>query len=465
MVLQFYNTLTHKKEVFKPITDGKVGFYSCGPTVYWFQHVGNMRAYVFNDTLKRVLRYNGFEVKHVMNYTDVGHLTSDADSGEDKIEKAAAKEGKTAKEISEFYAKAFEKDSAKLNIIPPDILCRATEYIKEQIELIKILEEKGYTYRTSDGIYFDTSKCDDYGKMANLNLEGLEAGKRVDMGEKKNKTDFALWKFSEVPGKRQQEWDSPWGLGFPGWHTECCVMSTKHLGKQFDIHTGGEDHIQVHHTNEIAQSECAYGKKPWVRFWMHNAFLVHKGEKVSKSKGGLYTISELEKKGFPPLAYRYFCLGTHYRKPLNFSIEILEGAKKAYERLKNSVLSLKSKDDSNKTERYESFKKEFTEAVNDDLNTPKALAVLWDVIKDEELGSKEKLELLLDFDKVLGLGIKDFKEEAVEIPDDIRKIVDEREKARAEKDWETADHLRDLLKERGYEILDSKEGPKLKKVK
>ena len=293
MVLKLFNTLGRKKQTFKPI--GKeVGMYSCGPTVYLYQHIGNLRSYIFADILKRVLLYNEFKVKHVINITDVGHLTSDADEGEDKIEKAAAREGKKAEDIANYYFKIFEEDLNKLNIISPDVWCKATEHIKEQIELIKKLEKRGYTYKTSDGIYFNTSKFKNYGKLALLNSEGLEAGKRISVGEKKNKTDFALWKFSEKPGKRQQEWNSPWGIGFPGWHIECSAMSSKYLGEQFDIHMGGEDHIPIHHTNEIAQSECAFGKKPWVNFWMHGAFLTSKGEKVSKSKGGLFTISELK---------------------------------------------------------------------------------------------------------------------------------------------------------------------------
>jgi cysteinyl-tRNA synthetase len=288
-MLKLFNTLTRKKENFKPIKPGEVGMYSCGPTVYWYQHIGNMRAYIFADSLKRVLEYNNLKVKHIINITDVGHLTSDSDSGEDKMEKAAAKENKSAKEIADHYFKAFEKDLDKLNIIYPSKWTKATEYIKEQIDLIKKLEDKGYTYKTSDGIYYDTSKFKNYVNLAKLNKEGLQAGKRIGMGEKKNNTDFALWKFSQEEGKRQQEWKSPWGIGFPGWHIECSAMSMKYLGEHFDIHTGGEDHIPIHHTNEIAQSEGATGKK-FVNYWMHVAFLVNnEGEKVSKSKGGCDT--------------------------------------------------------------------------------------------------------------------------------------------------------------------------------
>ena len=290
MQLKLYNTLSRKKEVFKPIKKGSVGMYSCGPTVYWYQHIGNLRTYISNDILKRVLEFDGYNVKHIINVTDVGHLTSDSDTGEDKIEKAAKKEKKKASQIAEHYFKAFKSDFKKLNIISPSTWVWATKHIKEQIELIKILEKKGFTYQTSDGVYFDTSKLKDYGKLARLDFSKLKAGKRIDIGEKKQKTDFALWKFSEKLSKRQQEWKSPWGIGFPGWHLECSAMSSKYLGKQFDIHTGGQEHVPVHHTNEIAQSETAFGKKPWVKYWVHFGWLLSGGEKVSKSKGGLYTI-------------------------------------------------------------------------------------------------------------------------------------------------------------------------------
>lgn len=462
MSLKLYNTLAREKEIFKPIKDKKVGFYSCGPTVYWYQHIGNLRTYIFSDILKRVLVYDGLKVKHVMNVTDVGHLTSDADTGEDKIEKAAKKEGKKAEDIANYYWKIFRDDFKRLNIIEPDIWCKATDHIKEQIDLIKKLEKKGYTYRTSDGIYFDTSRLNDYGKLARLNKEGLKEGKRIAMGEKRNKTDFALWKFSEKPGVRQQEWESPWGIGFPGWHIECSAMSSKYLGKQFDIHTGGEDHIQIHHTNEIAQSESAFGKKPWVRYWLHGAFLVFKGEKVSKSKGGLYTINELGENGFDALDYRYFCLNTHYRKQLSFSLENLEGAKNAYGRLKKIIVELKSKNDSNKTKNYEIYKKEFQESIDDDLNIPQALAVLWDLLRDKKLGSKEKLELAYDFDRVFGLNMKDIKEEKQEIDKDIKELIKEREEARKRKDFAKSDKIREELSKRGVILEDTESGVRWK---
>lgn len=460
--MKIFNTLTRKKEEFKPIVKGKVGFYSCGPTVYWFQHIGNLRTYIFNDILKRVLRYNGYEVKHVMNVTDVGHLTSDADEGEDKMEKAALKEGKKAEDIADFYLKVFREDMKKLNIVEPDIWCRATEHIKEQIALIEKLEKKGYTYKTSDGIYFETSKFKDYGKLALLNVEGLKAGKRVVMGEKKNKTDFALWKFSEEPGKRQQEWESPWGLGYPGWHIECSAMSTKYLGQPFDIHTGGEDHVPIHHTNEIAQSECAIGKK-MVNYWMHGAFLLFKGEKVSKSKGGLYTVSELQELGYDPLTYRYLCLLTHYKKGLNFTLENLDAAKTAYERLKRKVIELKNEVHKGNDE-SEEYEKEFLSAVNDDLNIPLAVQVTLKLLDDFDFDSKKKLRLLEKFDEVLGLGIKDMKEEKLNIPNEVNKLLKDREEARNNKDWEESDNLREEIKKLGFKVEDKPEGQRLTKI-
>ena len=455
MALKLYNTLTRKKDIFKPINKGEVGMYTCGPTVYWYATIGNLRSYIFSDILKRVLIYDKYQVKHVMNITDVGHLTSDADSGEDKMEKAAAKEGRKAEEIADHYLKVFKEDFDKLNIITPNIWCKATEHIKEQIELIKKLEEKGYTYKTKDGIYFDTSKFKDYGKLALLNIEGLEAGKRIEAREKRNKTDFALWKFSEEPGVRQQEWKSPWGIGFPGWHIECSAMSSKYLGEQFDIHTGGEDHIPIHHTNEIAQSECAFGKKPWVRYWLHGAFLTFKGEKVSKSKGGLYTVSELEEKGYSPLDYRYFCLTAHYRTQLNFSLENLDNAKNSLQRLKRIIDEIK--EDSKPNEKY---LKEFEKAIEDDLDMPSALQVLWKLVRDEN--AVGKIKTIEQMDKVFGLNL--LIKEKVELPEEVKKLVLEREKARKDKDFKKSDELRDKINKLGWKVDDSKEGMKVSKL-
>ena len=451
-MLKLYNTLTRKKEDFIPIEKGKAGMYSCGPTVYWYQHIGNLRSYVFSDILKRVLIYDGYKVRHVMNITDVGHLTSDADEGKDKIEEAAKKEGKRAEDIANFYLKIFREDLKKLNIIFPDIWCKATENIKEQISIIEKLKEKGYTYETSDGIYFDTSKLKDYGKLARLKIKGLQAGKRIEIGEKRNKTDFALWKFSEKPGLRQQEWKAFGRMGFPGWHIECSAMSMKYLGEHFDMHTGGEDHISVHHTNEIAQSEAATGKK-FVNYWLHGAFLTFKGEKVSKSKGGLYTISELEEKGFEPLHYRYFCLNCHYKGQLDFSLENLANAKNSYIRLKNIISVLK--DDKKINEKYIN---EFEKAINDDLDMPKALSVLWNLLRDDK--AEGKINALRKIDDVLGLEL--LKKEKIDIPKEVGGLAEQREKARKEKNWKKSDEFRNKIKEKGFIIEDTEEGYRIK---
>lgn len=459
-MLELYNTLTRKKEVFKPISKKQVGMYTCGPTVYWYATIGNLRTYVFSDVLKRVLEYDGFKVKHVMNVTDVGHLTSDADSGEDKMELATKKEHKSAQEIANYYLGVFKRDLDKLHVLSPDVWPKASEHIKEQIELIEKLEKKGFTYKTKDGIYFDSSKFENYGKLARLNLEGLEKGKRVSAGEKKHASDFALWKFSSRAGERQQEWASPWGIGFPGWHIECSAMSMKYLGETFDIHTGGEDHVPVHHTNEIAQSECATGKK-FVNYWLHGAFLTFKGEKVSKSKGGLYTLSELEEKGYRPEHFRYLCLLTHYRKKLDFSLEHLEAAKTAFNRLVDKYNALKSNFKGAGDSKI--YLDDFSNAIDDDLNMPKAVQVLWKVAEGD-LSDKDKIKLIDSFDSVLGLNLKGFKKHEISVPLEIEELVDEREKARKNKDWKLADKMRDNIRKKGFEVEDSSSGAIVKKL-
>ena len=452
--MRIYNTLTRKKEEFKPIIKKEVGMYVCGPTVYWYQHIGNLRTYIFSDTLRRVLLFNNYKVKEVMNVTDVGHLTSDADTGKDKIEEAAKKEHKKAKDITQYYLNLFKQDFRKLNIIEPNIWCKATEHIKDQIDFIKDLEKKDFTYKTSDGIYFDTFKIKDYGKLGKLDIKGLQAGKRIGLGEKRNKTDFALWKFSEKPGIRQQEWKSPWGIGFPGWHIECSTMSTKYLGKEFDIHTGGIDHIPIHHTNERAQNIARFGK-PSVKYWIHGNFLTFKGEKISKSKGGLLTISELEEKGFNPLEYRYLVLGTHYRKPLNFSLKELETAKNSYQRLKKIILEIKEDKKINKN-----YLKEFEKEINNDLNIPNALQILWGLVRDEKaIGKKQTIK---EMDKVLGLDL--LKKEKISIPKKVKELAEKREQARKGKDFEKSDELRDKIKRLGYQIDDTDKGYVIRKV-
>ncbi len=454
-MLKLYNTLSRKKEGFKSIRDGEVSIYTCGPTVYWFAHVGNFRAYVFSDILRRVLAFDGFEVRHIINVTDVGHLTSDADSGEDKLERAAKKEGKSAGEVSKFYFDAFEKDFDRLNLISPAKWVWATEHIDEQIDMIKTLEEKGFVYVTGDGVYFDTSKFSEYGKLSRKRIEDLEEGKRIDMGEKKNKTDFALWKFSSPEDNRQQEWESPWGRGFPGWHIECSAMAEKYLGKTFDIHTGGEDHVPVHHENEIAQSTACFGVKP-VNYWMHGAFLNIKGGKMSKSKGKIDTIGDLEERGIDALAYRYLCLTSSYRKPLTWSEEAISGALASYRKLKNICLGLE-----NDKEMNEEYLSRFKERINDDLDMPGGLAVAWELVRDEE--AKGKVLTVKKMDEVFGLKL--FSEEKLDVPQDVLHLAEERKIVRDGKDFGKADEIRDEILKKGFVVKDSGDGFVLEKIK
>ena len=451
-MILLHNTLTRKTEEFVPIKKGRVGMYTCGPTVYNYAHLGNLRSYVFEDILKRVLRFNEFKVKHVMNITDVGHLTSDADEGEDKMEKGSAREGKTAWEIAEFYTEAFKKDLAELNISEPDIFCKATDHIKEQIALVKKLEKKGFTYRTLDGVYFDTSKLEDYGKLAGLKNQELRAGARVDIGDKKNMTDFALWKFSPPLVRRQMEWESPWGKGFPGWHIECSAMSTKYLGQPFDIHCGGIDHIPVHHTNEIAQSEAAEGK-PMANYWLHNEFInVGEGAKMAKSGDNFLTLAVLKEKNIDPLAYRYLLLQTHYRKQLAFSWNALGAAQTGLKNLYTTIAGLPKE----KTPNNQGILEQFTAHINNDMDTPAALALIWTNIKDKRASQK----LILELDEVLGLEIKNNleKKPAEEMPEEVKIIARARDDARQNKDWAKSDELRKQLEDLGYTVEDNKDG-------
>ncbi len=451
-MIKLYNSRSRKKETFTPLRQNEVRIYACGPTVYDYAHIGNLRTYIFEDVLKRVLLYNGYEVKHVMNITDVGHLTSDEDTGEDKIEKSAKKKNKTAWEIADYYTEKFKEDIKKLNIADPDIYIKATDTIEEQIDLIKTLEEKGFTYTIEDGVYFDTSKLKNYGEMANL--KDIEAGKRVDVKDKKNSSDFALWKFSPPEEKRQMEWDSPWGVGFPGWHTECVAMSEKCLGIPFDIHCGGIDHIEVHHPNEIAQAEGAYGENP-ANFWMHGEFLNLKDGKMSKSKGNITTISSVEEEGFSPLAYRYLNLTAHYRTKLTFSKEAVQNAETSLLKMKEKI----NPEDFSEEKINKRYKKEFLEAVNDDLNTPKALSVAFAVLKDKELDTAEKSSTLIDFDKVLGLRL----DEKETLPEKVIKLAEERNKARLDKNFKLSDEIREKIKDMGYLVEDTKDSYKIKK--
>jgi cysteinyl-tRNA synthetase len=459
-MIRLYNTLTQRKEIFKPIKNKKVGIYTCGPTVYWFAHIGNLRTYIFEDILKRVFIYNGYEIKHVMNITDVGHLVSDQDIGEDKILLAAKKERKSAKEISRFYERHFKEDLKKLNILKPDVLIRATQTIKDQIELIKILEKKGFAYLLEDGVYFDTSKLKKYGKLWPKGIKILP-GARVEMvAGKRNPTDFALWKFAKE--RKEMVWNSPWGKGFPGWHTECVVMSTKELGIPFDIHCGGIDHILIHHTNEIAQSEAAFGKI-LARYWLHGEFLLVEGKKMAKSLGNIYTLNDLINKGFKPLAYRYLCLGTHYRSKLNFTFDALRSSQKALENLYEKIRELKLKSNGQgTTNKGKKYKREFLKFINDDIDTPKALALMWTLIGDKKILPKEKYEILLDFDRVFGLCLGKIKK--IKVPQRVKELVKIREEYRKRNDFKKADEIREKIKEMGYWIEDTKEGPKVKKL-
>ncbi|MFA4830688.1 MAG: cysteine--tRNA ligase [Patescibacteria group bacterium] len=452
-MLKLYNTLTRKKETFKPLNGNRVGLYACGPTVYNYAHIGNLRTYVFEDLLIRTLKYNGYKVKHIMNITDVGHLTDDADQGEDKMEKGAKREGKTAYEIAEFYTQAFKEDLLDLNILEPSLWCKATDHIGEQIDLVQILIDKGYTYETSDGIYFDTTKLKDYGKLARLDKQDLQAGARVDLGEKKNSHDFALWKFSGEE-KRQMEWDAFGRKGFPGWHIECSAMAMKYLGEQFDIHCGGIDHVPIHHTNEIAQSEATTGKKPWVNFWLHGEFLVIENGKMAKSENNFITLQTLKTKNLSPLAYRYFLLQAHYRRQLAFSWEALEAAQNGFEKLKQQIRLIVSNAITD-----EHVEVEFLDALNDDLNMPEALAVLWTALKDKRIN----LKTVIQFDKILGLNLHDIenKEEKITIPPEAQVLLDERAEARERKDWAESDRLREEIAELGFKVEDTDEGQRV----
>ena len=469
-MLKFYNTLIRKKQIFKPLKDKKVGLYTCGPTVYWFAHIGNLRTYIFEDILKRVLEYNGYKVKHIMNITDVGHLTSNADTGEDKLEKGAKREKKTVWEIAEFYTKAFKQDIKRLNIKPPDVWVKATDTIKEQIELIKILEKKGFTYVIRDGVYFDTSKLKTYGRLWSKKKKKLRAGARVEMVPgKKNPTDFALWKFSPPRRKRQMEWKSPWGVGFPGWHTECVVIGIENLGIPFDIHCGGIDHIPIHHTNEIAQAEAAYGEI-LARYWLHGEFLVLKEGRMGKSEGNIIVVEDFIKKRINPLAYRYLCLGTHYRSKLTFSWQALKGAENSLNNVYQKVSELQcnrksgSRYINNKSgsRSIKTYQKKFLNFINDDLNMPKALALMWRLVKDEKIPNNQKYKLLLDFDRIFGLDLDKIKK--TRIPKKIKELVKQREQFRQQKQWRKADEIRKKIKKMGYQIEDTEKGPRIKKA-
>ena len=454
--MKLYNTLTRKKEEFAPLDGKTVRMYSCGPTVYNFAHIGNMRTYIFMDILRRTLRYEGYKVKGVMNITDVGHLLSDADEGEDKMEKAAKEQRKSPYEIADFYTKVFFDDLKKLNIGKPELTPKATEHIREMLDFVYALCEKGYGYETSDGIYFDISKFPAYGQLSGINLEDQKAGARVEVNdEKRSPFDFAIWK--KAPKEHIMQWDSRWGKGYPGWHIECSAMSKKYLGEVFDIHTGGVDHIPIHHENEIAQSYGYSGKNP-AKFWMHGELMLVNNGKMSKKLGNTYLVSQLEEMGYSPMCFRYFCLNTHYRKKLNFTFEGMDGAKTAYARLCALVAKHREGENDVSDEKLAAYRKEFEEDVTDDLNVPGAMGVLWTMLK--EPASRKIYALALEMDKVFGLKLDEAKAEEVkeEFPAEITAIANERAAARAAKDWGKSDELRAKLDELGYAVKDTKEG-------
>lgn len=461
MDIYFYNTLTKKKEKFEPIDEKEVRIYSCGPTVYKDATIGNMRTNIFQDVLRRVLKYNGYKIKHAMNITDVGHLVSDADEGEDKMIKSAKEMHKSPLEIAKYYTELFFEDLKKLNIETPEIICKATDHIPDMIKYVEKLLENGYAYETDTAIYFDISKLDKYGILSGVNLDEQKAGARVDVdSQKRNPYDFALW--IKAPENHLMKWESPWGLSYPGWHIECSAMGQKYLGEVFDIHTGGIDLIPTHHENEIAQSKGACGKIP-ARFWIHGEYLLIDGGKMSKSLNNVYLVKDIEQRGYDPLVYRLFTYSSSYRNKINFTWDVMDANAKALEKLREGYQKhLQGKEDV-EDEVVTNFEEEFHKAINDDLNMPLAMSVVWDVVKYPKKSIK-LAELLKKFDGVMALSIdKEIKKKDYEIPEEIIKIAKEREEARKNKDWAKSDELRDLISKKGFLIKDSQNGYKIEK--
>ena len=456
-MLKLYNALERRVTEFKPITEGKVKMYTCGPTVYYYQHIGNMRAYVFMDSLRRVLKYNNYEITGVMNITDVGHLTSDEDTGEDKMEKAAKRENKSPMEIAKFYSDIYFNDLKLLNIDLPENITPATEYIPQMIEFVKGLEEKGYTYRIEDGIYFDVKKFKNYGMLSGKDLDKVGIARVEENQEKHHPFDFALWKF--VPDNHIMKWDSPWGVGCPGWHIECSAMSRDILGNNFDIHTGGIDHLTVHHENEIAQNDALAGDRV-VNRWLHNEYLLVDGGKMSKSLGNIYTISDLKAKGFLPLDFKYFCLNTHYAKKINFTWDGLKASSVGYRKLRSILREHKNSEEKTDVAVLNKYREDFLNAVNDDLNTPLALGILWGMVRDNKK-SVDIYNLACEFDKALGLSLDEVievEENPVSIPQNVKDLCEQRLVARQSKNWAESDRLRDKITELGFMIKDTKDG-------
>lgn len=471
--MKIYNTLSRRVEEFEPLDPPQVGLYACGPTVYDYAHIGHLRKYSMDDVLIKTLKHAGYEVKHVQNVTDVGHLASDADTGEDKMEKGAKKYNLTAQEIAQKFEEYFYKSMDLMHVDRPDVSCRATEHIQEQLDLVKKLEEKDFTYVIQgDGVYFDTSKLDDYGKLSSLDRDQLEEGIRVGKVEgKKNPTDFALWKFERPGENRAMSWASPWAKkSFPGWHVECSAMSMKYLGSQFDVHTGGIDHIPVHHPNEIAQSETATGEKPFVKYWVHHNHLMVEGEKMSKSKGNFYTIDDILEKGYEPMALRLLFLSSHYRSQQNFTWDSLKASQKSWKRLQIKVTKFKQRAETNDldelSQEAKNFKSKFFTHLENDLKTPEALAVLWEVVASG-LSALEKLSLLYDFDQIFSLNLREINNtsktlDLAELTKEARELLISRRKARKIEDWQEADILRKRLEDLGYRVIDTEEGQRVK---
>lgn len=464
-MLRLYNTLTKKKEEFVPIDkeNNIVTIYTCGPTVYNYAHIGNMRTYIFMDTLRKILKYNGYKLNHVMNITDVGHLTSDADEGEDKMSKSAREQNKSVYEIAKIYTEAFFKDIHRLNISEPEHIVKATDHIKDMEEYVKEIIKNGYAYETSKGIYFDTSKLPTYGELSRIKLDNQKAGARVNVDkEKKNPLDFAIW--IKAPKEHIMKWDSFAGLCYPGWHIECSAMSRKYLGEKFDIHTGGVDHIPIHHENEIAQSKGATGKNP-ANIWMHVEFLLIDNGKMSKSLHNVYTLDDLEKRGIEPLAYRYFTYTSHYRNKLNFTWDGIKSCQVSLDRLRELVNSHKDLNNNVDDEVLKDFENRFIEAINDDLNMPVAISIVWELAK-YSVKSNKIYELIMKFDSILSLDLNKVKKDNknVEVPNEILELLEQRKKARESKDYALSDTLRDKIKEKGYIVKDTKEGQEIEKV-
>lgn len=470
MTVRLYNTMSRTVEDFKPIREGEVGMYCCGPTVYNYAHIGNLRTYVFEDLLHRTLVKAGYHVKHVMNITDVGHLTGDGDDGEDKLAKSARENGRSVWDIAAFYTDAFFRDEEALDIIRPDIVCRATDHIQAMIDIIRRLEEKGHTYISGGNVYFSIDTIDDYGKLARLNLDDLKEGARIEVdSNKRNPKDFVLW-FTNSKFKDQvMVWPSPWGTGYPGWHIECSAMSSEYLGDHFDIHCGGIDAIPVHHTNEIAQSEAAFGVKPWVDYWCHGEFLLNDKGKMSKSSGEFLTLSVLVDKGYDPLDYRYFCLTGHYRSQLKFSFESLDQARSARQTLVRKIAQYRKECTPAAVldEKTRGYLDSFYEAMFNDLKAPQALGVLWSMLRDPSLADDQKLAAVLDMDSILGLSldrVEAVQDEVTVADSEALELLARRSEAKKAKDWAQADEIRDRLSRMGYKVVDTPSGPQLERL-